>query len=181
MRRGTKYTFRISGGNTPISNSEYHPMYLTTSASGGYAQLTPEERAQQTVIAGITVTKRDSSGNVVGFESPFQAPICQYEGTDATFNLPKTGATYQEYFNTLDRSCGQNRSITNAAAVFEFTPTKDTPDVLYYQCVTHRNLGWKIVVLDALTKKCGIFGLGFFCFFDGGCGFLRRLFGIGGC
>jgi hypothetical protein len=182
MRRGTKYTFRISGGNTPNSNSEYHPMYLTTSASGGYAQATPEERTQQTVLAGIIVTKRDSNGNAIEFESPLQAPICQYEGTDATFNLPKTGTTYQAYFNTLDRSCAQDSSITNAAAILEFTPTKDTPNVIYYQCVTHRNLGWKINVVGSTTnKRCGLFRLGLFCLFDGGCGFFKRLLGIGGC
>ena len=150
MRRGTKYTFRISGGNTPNSNSEYHPMYLTTSPFGGYAQMSPEERGQQTIIAGITVTQRDSNGNVIGFESPLQAPICQYQVSDATFHL-SSAATFQDYYNTLDRTCSQNSSITNAAVVYEFTPTNDTPDLIYYQCVTHRNLGWKIKVLDAVA------------------------------
>lgn len=151
MRRGTKYTFRISGGNNPDSNSEFHPMYLTTSASGGYAQMSPEERAQQTILAGITVTQRDSNGNVIGYESPLQAPICQYEVSDATFLLAKS-ATFQDYYNTLDRSCAANSLVTNAAFVFEFTPTKETPDLIYYQCVTHRNLGWKINVLDAVPS-----------------------------
>jgi hypothetical protein len=156
MRRGTTYRFRISGGNTPNSNSEYHPMYLTTSSSGGYVQMTPSERAQQTVLAGINVTQRDSDGNVLGFDSPLQAPICLYQVTDATFNLPKTGTTYQDYYNTLDRSCASNSSITNAAAILEFTPTVNTPNVIYYQCVTHRNLGWKINVLDALTTPVAV-------------------------
>jgi hypothetical protein len=150
MRRGTKYTFRISGGNTPNSNSEFHPLYFTTSASGGFAQMSPEERARQTILAGINVTQRDSIGNVVGYESPLQAPICQYQVSDATFLLSKS-ATFQEYYNTLDRSCAQNSVISNAAMIFEFTPTKDTPDLIYYQCVTHRNLGWKINVMDALS------------------------------
>ena len=150
MRRGTKYTFRISGGNTPTSNSEFHPLYFTTSASGGYAQMSSDERARQIILAGITVTQRDSNGNVVGYESPLQAPICQYQVSDATFLLPES-ATFQDYYNTLDRSCSQNSAITNAAMTFEFTPTKDTPDLIYYQCVTHRNLGWKINVLDAVS------------------------------
>ena len=150
MRRGTKYTFRISGGNTPTSNSEFHPLYFTTSASGGYAQMSSDERARQIILAGITVTQRDSNGNVVGYESPLQAPICQYQVSDATFLLPES-ATFQDYYNTLDRSCSQNSAITNAAMTFEFTPTKDTPDLVFYQCVTHRNLGWKINVLDAVS------------------------------
>jgi hypothetical protein len=149
LRRGTTYTFLISGGNTPGSNAEYHPFYLTTSASGGYAQISPAERAAQTVFAGIEITERDGNGDVVGFSSTLEAPICLYETTDSTFALPESGVTYQEYFNTLDTSCATNTAITNDAAVLEFTPNEDTPDLIYYQCVTHRNLGWKIRILDA--------------------------------
>lgn len=152
MRRGTTYTFMISGGNTPDSNSEYHPMYLTTSESGGYAQISPAERAAQTVFAGIEVTERDASGNIIGFASTLEAPICQYETTDTTFVLPKSGVTFQDYFNTLNRTCANNTAITSAAAVLEFTPNEDTPDLIYYQCVTHRNLGWKIRILDASAR-----------------------------
>jgi hypothetical protein len=148
MRRGTTYTFLISGGNTPDSNSEYHPMYLTTSESGGYAQISPAERAAQTVFAGIEVTETDGDGNVVAFVSTLEAPICLYEVTDSTFSLPESGVTYQDYFNTLNRSCASNSAITKAAAVLEFTPNEDTPDLIYYQCVTHRNLGWEIRVVD---------------------------------
>ena len=112
--------------------------------------MSSDERARQIILAGITVTQRDSNGNVVGYESPLQAPICQYQVSDATFLLPES-ATFQDYYNTLDRSCSQNSAITNAAMTFEFTPTKDTPDLVFYQCVTHRNLGWKINVLDAVS------------------------------
>jgi DOMON domain len=152
MRRGTKYTFMISGGNTPQSNSEFHPMYLSTSPSGGFAQMSPTERKQQTILAGINVKEVDANGGITRFEGTLQAPICQYETTDATFALPSTGVNFQSYFNTLDRTCSNNSSITNAAAVLEFTPTKETPDLIYYQCVTHRNLGWKIMVLDAVKN-----------------------------
>ena len=159
MRRGTTYTFMISGGNTPASNSEYHPMYLTTSEFGGYAQVSPAERAAQTVFAGIEVTEKDSNGNVIGFASTLEAPICQYETTDKTFALPEAGIGFQDYFKTLNTTCASNSAITNAAAVLEFTPNEDTPDLIYYQCVTHRNLGWKITVLDAGSdcESCNFF------------------------
>ena len=148
----------ISGGNTPDSNSEYHPMYLTTSASGGYAQISPAERSAQTVFAGIEVTSRDASGDVIGFESTLEAPICQYETTDSTFALSESGATFQDYFSTLNRTCANNSAITNAAKVLVFTPNEDTPDLIYYQCVTHRNLGWKIRILDASDcEPCNFF------------------------
>jgi hypothetical protein len=56
---------------------------------------------------------------------------------------------YDVFYATLDDSCADNATITNAAGVLEFTPDEDTPDVLYYQCVTHQNLGWKIVIVNA--------------------------------
>jgi hypothetical protein len=162
MQRGTKYTFIINGGNTPDSNSEYHPMYITTSPSGGYAQISAAERAAQTVLAGIQVTERDADGNIVGFVSTLEAPICLYETTDSTFTLPKSGFSYEDYFNTLDTSCASDSSITGAAAILEFTPDEDTPDLIYYQCVTHRNLGWKINVVDAAADTCENCNLLFF-------------------
>jgi hypothetical protein len=172
MRRGTTYTLMISGGNTPDSNSEFHPMYLTTSPNGGYVQLSPSERAQQTVFAGIEVTEMDANGGIVSFESTLQAPICLYKTTDSTFALPENSSDYQDYFDTLDTSCGDDSSITSAAAVLEFTPDDSTPDVIYYQCVTHRNLGWKIMVLDA-CEECD------WLFFTGRVMHRRTIFG--GC
>ena len=32
--------------------------------------------------------------------------------------------------------------------ILQWTPDRDTPDTVYYQCFTHRFLGWKIHVLD---------------------------------
>lgn len=147
MRRGTTYTFRVSGGNDPESNAEYHPMYLTDSPTGGYVQLTAAERAAETVYAGIVITATDSEGGVLNFTSPYQAPICVYKTTDTSANSSDGG--YQEYFDSLDLSCRDNATITQAAAVFNFTPNASTPDELFYQCVTHRNLGWRIRVLNA--------------------------------
>lgn len=147
MRRGTTYTFRVSGGDAPESNAAFHPFYLTTSITGGFVQLTPAERAAEIVIAGIEVNETDSSGGIVSFLSPYEAPICKYQTTAAS--LAYTTGDFQGYFNTLDTSCAENSTIMNEAAVLTFTPNATTPDLLYYQCVTHRNLGWKIVVIDA--------------------------------
>ena len=57
--------------------------------------------------------------------------------------------TYPEFFATLDTSCKDDASIVDNGATFTFTPNETTPDLLYYHCVTHRNLGWKIVIVDA--------------------------------
>lgn len=171
MVRGTTYTFTISGGNTPDSNSEYHPFYLSTSSVGGYVQLSPSERAQQKVLAGINVTERDSSGGVTKFVSTLEAPICLYKATNVT--AAALSGDYQKFFGSLDTSCQNNVTITKGAAVLTFTPDKTTPDEIYYQCVTHRNLGWKINVVDAAScNNCG--GLLF-----SGVSMRRKL--LGGC
>lgn len=57
--------------------------------------------------------------------------------------------TYPEYFATLDTSCKDDAEIVDNGATFTFTPNETTPDLLYYHCVTHRNLGWKIIIVDA--------------------------------
>ena len=147
MRRGTTYRFRVHGGNTPEANAEYHPFYITTSPLGGYSQLDGMERKLETTFAGIEDIVLDDSGLVMNYSAPLVAPICLFKATTDSFDVSLSG-TYTEYFNTLDVSCLDNETITEAGAVFEFTPNETTPDVLYYQCVTHRNLGYKIMVLD---------------------------------
>jgi DOMON domain/Electron transfer DM13 len=145
LRRGTTYTFRVNGGNNPNSNAQYHPFYITMGENGGYAQRTPEERATETILAGIeNITLVD--GGVTAFDSTAAAPICEYRLTNATAGALE--GTFAQYFATLDTSCRNNRTITGAAAVLEFTPDDTTPDRIYYQCVTHRNLGYRIRVLD---------------------------------
>ena len=61
--------------------------------------------------------------------------------------------TYEEFYASLDTSCNADASIIDAAAVLQFTPDENTPDLLYYQCVTHRNLGWEIRVVDPAVDE----------------------------
>ena len=70
---------------------------------------------------------------------------------------------YQEYFASLNTSCASEPSITNAAGVLEFTPDRNTPDLIYYQSVTQMNLGWEIHVIDEdapsiVSVNCDHFG-----------------------
>jgi hypothetical protein len=143
LRRGKTYTFRVNGGDDAESLSEYHPMYLTTSISGGYSQLTEEERMDQEIFGGLEII----DGDVNNYNATATGPLCMYEVGDETTEA--SDGTFEEYFSTLDTSCASNVAITDAAGVLTFTPDENTPDLLYYQCVTHRNLGWKIHVLDA--------------------------------
>jgi hypothetical protein len=131
MRRGTTYRFYANGGDDEESSSEFHPLYLTASVDGGYQQFSPEERLQETVLAGIEITNQTAEG-VFAFESTAAAPICVYKaGEDTTDSLSEA---YEVFFETLDTSCEQNETITNAAAILEFTPDENTPDKIYYQC-----------------------------------------------
>ena len=46
---------------------------------------------------------------------------------------------------TLDCKEGQ-------PGIIQWTPDRDTPDLVYYQCYTHRYLGWKIHVVDSCDQ-----------------------------
>lgn len=37
--------------------------------------------------------------------------------------------------------------------MFKFTPDRSTPDTIYYQCYTHRYLGWKIRIVDSCESE----------------------------
>jgi hypothetical protein len=148
LKRGTTYTFTAYGGDDSSNGAEYHPFYITTSPFGGYQQLNATERAKETVYVGIENIVLGEGGSVVNFTSPLIAPICLYVTTDATDEAAMNG-TYSEFFSTLDTSCKGDTAIIENGATFTFTPNETTPDLLYYHCVTHRNLGWKILIVDA--------------------------------
>ena len=44
MKRGTTYIINVFGGNDPTELENYHPFYLTSSPTGGYKQLSEEEK-----------------------------------------------------------------------------------------------------------------------------------------
>ena len=46
---------------------------------------------------------------------------------------------------TLDCQEGQ-------PGIIQWTPDRNTPDLVYYQCYTHRYLGWKINVVDSCDQ-----------------------------
>ncbi|KAL7560042.1 hypothetical protein ACA910_000081 [Epithemia clementina (nom. ined.)] len=157
MRRGTKYTFLVNGGDNP--SSDFHPFYLTDSVGGGYNQLSPISRLNETVIAGIDVINQTDDG-VLEFDPTVTAPFCIYRETPSSTAAAAGG--FLEYFSTLNTS-SCTPEIRSQAATLEFTPTDDTPDLIYYQCVTHTNLGWKIHVIDAdapsiLDVNCSALG-----------------------
>lgn len=148
MRRGTEYTFVVNGGDDPENGTRNHPFYIAKGDKGGYAQLTPAERLAEAPLAGIMVLETDGSGGVTDFAATAVAPICNYETTEESSVALETG-TFTEFFQTLDTSCQEVQSVIDGAVELTFTPDETTPDEIYYHCVTHRDLGWKIKVIDA--------------------------------
>lgn len=143
VERGKTYTFTVHGGVE--TDSIHHPFYLTDDPRGGYAEKTPAERAQETVYAGIDVKTRDGDNGVTEFESTAMGAICQITGGPSETD---TIATWEDYAKDLDFSCENNETITNNAGKLTWTVPDDAPDELYYQCVTHQFLGFKVLVFD---------------------------------
>lgn len=58
--------------------------------------------------------------------------------------FPSFGA----YQRSLTLKCDEGEP-----GIITWTPDKSTPDTVYYQCFTHRHLGWKINVLDSCDAQ----------------------------
>lgn len=146
VERGKTYEFNIFGGTPAASDdNSVHPFYITSSPRGGYHLRNPRQRAAEKVYAGINVTERNRNGGVTAFESSAGA-LCLLQ---SDVNDTSAIGTYQDYFRTLDRSCTTNPTITRGGGILKWKVAEDTEDIVYYQCVTHENLGFKIRVFDA--------------------------------
>jgi hypothetical protein len=118
----------------------YHPLYLTTDANGGYAQLDDNERRSVRILSGITFDKK-------GRPTPTAfGRVCVWEYPN-DFDARKSDnfATFVQFRGRLNYTC-QGRQ--DQAGLLVWTPNSSTPDVIYYQSYTQQNMGWKIVVLD---------------------------------
>lgn len=146
VERGKTYRFSVQGGVDDGSDTVFHPLYITDSAVGGYLTRTPAERAQEKVFAGVEVTETDDDGGVVAFRSTATGALCNI-GSSLAGDTAEV-QTWEEYADTLDLSCADDPAIQEGAGTLEWTVPVDAPEVVYYQCVTHQVLGWKLVVFD---------------------------------
>ncbi|XP_033632784.1 protein Skeletor, isoforms B/C-like [Asterias rubens] len=127
VQRGTTYTFQIYGGNDPQLSAQYHPFYITDDSEGGYAQKTANEQNNVDIYAGMEV-----------------GPYCEWR-PKTIGTSPDNYDSFAAFKDTLELHC-VNPSAS--AGVLTWTPDGTTPDLVYYQCYTHRFLGWKIRVVD---------------------------------
>lgn len=139
VERGKTYKFIVEGGADKSNPARYHPFYITDSSKGGGSK---EDAASlgkpgNRLFAGVVL---DAQGKVD--ESKGTGRLCQLD-EDPNGSSDKA-ATFEEYNKTLKLTCDPGQS-----GQFTWTPDKDTPDVVYYQCFTHYYLGWKISVTNA--------------------------------
>ncbi|XP_054266957.1 protein Skeletor, isoforms B/C isoform X2 [Macrosteles quadrilineatus] len=136
VERGQTYTFIVEGGNDATNPARYHPFYITDSSEGGFGQKTEEEQRRQRIFAGV---RYDSEGY------PYPTAAGRYcEWAHKTVDKSLETPTFAEFFQTLRLMCDDGDP-----AYLNWTVAEETPNLLYYQCYTHQNLGWKIHVVDA--------------------------------
>ncbi|TRY81057.1 hypothetical protein TCAL_09448 [Tigriopus californicus] len=132
--RGKTYTFVIEGGLDPSQPAGYHPFYITDDPEGGYEFMTPEQRKKVTVFAGIEQSR-------LGPKPVATGRLCEWKEDPSE---PADGFTsFGGYQRSLTLQCEEGQP-----GIIQWTPDRDTPDEVYYQCYTHRYLGWKIHVVD---------------------------------
>ncbi|XP_035890719.1 protein Skeletor, isoforms B/C isoform X2 [Anopheles stephensi] len=150
VERGQTYTFVVEGGDDTAQPAKYHPLYITSSSEGGYGQLTDAQKRRETVYAGV---EYDSEGNAYPTAA---GRYCEWK--HKTIDRSADIATFEEYKKTLHLSCDDPNG---QPAYLNWTVTDETPDLVYYQCFTHRNLGWKIHVVNPgeTSKISGSHGL----------------------
>ncbi|CAH2245286.1 jg15674 [Pararge aegeria aegeria] len=134
--RGKKYTFVVEGGTDPDVPARYHPFYITNDPVGGYYHKSDAEKKGIEIYAGV---RRTRTGDLI---PTGVGRLCNWtpdqNGPEAD-EYPSFGA----YQRSLTLVCEEGNP-----GVVTWIPDKNTPDTVYYQCFTHRHLGWKINVVD---------------------------------
>ncbi|KAG8175030.1 hypothetical protein JTE90_003214 [Oedothorax gibbosus] len=143
VRRGTNYTFIVEGGDNPSNTAAYHPLYITNNPEGGGGQFLDQVGLPSHVVYAGIITNADQKLVPTGV-----GRMCEWKHK----NIDKSdeSVSFEDYKTTLLLDCADGQPGT-----FYWTPDENTPDLVYYQCFTHRNLGWKIHVVDADAKVAG--------------------------
>lgn len=132
--RGSTVSFEVYGGDDPTQPANYHPLYITSSDEGGIAGGAPSD---ETVFAGLD----DSGATPTSFTTGDYCEWSETAGNGDQFS------SWEAYKDSLSSTC----TDSSTSGTLEWTTSANTPDIVYYQCATHRLLGWKIRVVDDLT------------------------------
>ncbi|KAF8773852.1 Protein Skeletor like protein [Argiope bruennichi] len=136
LERGQTYTFVVEGGNDPENPARTHPFYITDDPEGGFDHKTSAEKKKVKIFAGASVDRRGK------YTPTGKGRLCEWKLPQ---DMRSTDfATFDEFQQNLELKCERGKP-----ARFTFKPDRNTPDLLYYQCYTHRHLGWKIHIVDS--------------------------------
>ncbi|KAH7981787.1 hypothetical protein HPB52_001097 [Rhipicephalus sanguineus] len=140
VQRGKTYTFMVEGGNDPENTAKNHPLYITSDPGGGYEHKSVAERKVERVYAGVARHKNGRPyPTAVGRLCEWQLPLGEQ---------PDEYNSFEQFRQRLQLQCQ-----AGSPAYLRWTPDRNTPDLVYYQCYTHRHLGWKIHVVDSCTPS----------------------------
>ncbi|XP_003739573.1 protein Skeletor, isoforms B/C [Galendromus occidentalis] len=140
LKRGRTYTFRVEGGDNPHNGRYYHPLYITDSPYGGFAQMTEAEQKDSKIYAGVIFNRQGKpQATAVG-------RLCAWVYNSTEPRQADGFPTFPKYRNQLRLDCDDR-----ATATLQWTPNTSTPDVVYYQSYTTSNMGGKIYLLDEFS------------------------------
>ncbi|XP_030369637.1 protein Skeletor, isoforms B/C isoform X2 [Scaptodrosophila lebanonensis] len=142
VERGKTYEFTIEGGSDPAQPARFHPFYITDSPEGGLGQKMGLDARKQKAYAGVEF---DDDGDSIPTAA---GRYCewQHRGIDRSAE----SETFEDYKLTLELHCEEGEP-----GYLNWTVPMDAPDLLYYQCFTHNNLGWKINVVNSGASATG--------------------------
>ena len=151
--RGKTYTFVVEGGDDKEFPAGYHPFYITDDPEGGYEFKSERERRRSRVFAGVEQTR---FGGAVPSAT---GRLCEWkEDEKQPANFFTSFGAYQRSLSLFCQEGGFDckarpklvklSDIAGQPGILQWTPDRNTPDTVYYQCFTHRFLGWKINVVD---------------------------------
>ncbi len=141
---GKTYTFIVEGGNDKNNSARRHPLYLTDDPEGGFDYKSDDERQSEQIFGGVGITP---DGTIL---PTAEGRLCEWKIDTSRRDRPENYENYFDFQRTLNLDCQ-----TGNSGILRFTPDKNTPDLIYYQCYTHRNLGWKIHIIDNCDQLSG--------------------------
>ncbi|XP_064398268.1 protein Skeletor, isoforms B/C-like isoform X4 [Halichondria panicea] len=133
VQRGSTYTFIVEGGENPSVESAYHPLYITSSMTGSRIS-DSNIRNTEVVYAGFTGDQETAVGR-----------LCELVETPSALASRTSCQDLDDYLSKLEDGSGCSQG---QAGTLSWTPDENTPDTVYYQCATHKNLGWRIRVIN---------------------------------
>lgn len=125
----------VSGGTAP----------LTSAISGATIVFEHETKNESHPYFGTGSAHGFSIGGIQGLEFTMVRGV--------TYTLDLTGLPVNHPLYLTDDAdgagAGTQYTIPTQGATVTFTPSVSTPNLLYYQCENHLNMGWRINVVDA--------------------------------